>query len=773
MKRILTTLLCLLSIVSIMADEVFTQGSWKVTLVETDGTIKVHHLKADGTYRPVFIGSAAEAAYDNPKGTGRVVTVTDFAHHDATMADVADPTFGPARQLDIAYSKPSNGDDVTMTLHLLFPDGHPYMLTSLTLACDQPIRSNYLAPIYTSKTIVFLTESDHNRMLKVPFDNDSFIRYQRYPLTTSLTSYEATAIYEGDSRNGLIAGAVDHDHWKNGILASAEKTNRLKSFRLQSGISTNETHDVLPHGKLVGTTISSARFFVDFVDDWRLGMEQYTAACRLVVPRRDNWPYGNPVGWMSWNVLEAKNNYSDDLETMRFICEELRPAGFHNGQAAPNVISIDAWSNLSESQERLLCKEAESLGAVVGCYGNPFCLWWGDGDLDKNFYTSSLSRYTGREVVLKANGQPIKYDGAFCLDPTHPAVKASCANWIISQYKKGFRYFKLDFTTCGIIQADSYYNPDVHTAVEAYNEGFTYYCKKVDELPEPVFLTLSISPLFPYQYANARRIACDTWGTINWSEYSMNALSAGWWTDGLYQYNDPDGLPMVGKGDQLYCSMGENRARITNGIAAGMVLMADNFSTGNASGNGNPELSRTRAKTLLCNPDVNAMLAIGRSFYPVYGYDEYQGHSDSAESFAMYRTDSCLYVSVINYGTTDMAGTVPFERLGLDTSVTPVSCIKELWKGDVTDTCSPTSQPDALSYSVPAKDARIYRITLADDTSIRRPFSDGAAGCSDEGTDVFDLLGRPMTDTSAPHGTLTITRQRATDGTARTTKQLK
>ena len=704
-KRILLPLLLLATFISIHADEVFTHGDWKVTVVDADGTLKLHHLKTDGTYRPIFISSAAEADYDTPTGTACTVRATDFAEFTTAVTDTVDAVFGPASRFDIHYTQPANGDNVSLTVHFWFFDQRPSIFTSAELSCPETIRSNRIVPIRTGKTFVIFNSDARNRMLKVPYDNDGFVRYHRYTLTTSMTSYEVSALYEGDSRNGLVIGSVDHDHWKSAILVDAEKNDRIKSLRLQSGISSSETHDVIPHGKIEGNNLSSTRFYVGFSDDWRDEMKSYTDACCLVVPKRETWPYGNPVGWMSWNVLETKNNYTDDLETMQFIGNELRPAGFLNNQQAPNIISIDSWSNLSESQERSLCKEAKSLGSVVGCYGTPFALWWGDDGLDNVYYSSSLSQYKAREVVLTANGQPLKYDGAFCLDPTHPAVKASCGNWIRSQYEKGFRYFKLDFTTNGALQADHYYNPDVHTAVEAYNEGFAYFCKQVDDLDEPVFIVLSISPLFPYQYANARRIACDTWGSINWTEYSMNAITAGWWTDGLYQYNDPDGLPMIGKDDQISNSMSENRARITNGAVAGMVLMADNFSVSNKSGNGNPSVSRLRAKTLLTNPGINEVIGLGRSFRPVYGYGEYQGHSDGAENFAMLRTDSCLYLAVINYSTSaPLSGRLSLERIGL----TPdeIREVRELWF-DTSVTVT-----DVLSYNVPVKDARLYKFTL-------------------------------------------------------------
>ena len=45
----------------------------------------------------------------------------------------------------------------------------------------------------------------------------------------------------------------------------------------------------------------------------------------------------------------------------------------------------------------------------------------------------------------------------------------------------------------------------------------------------PYVISLSIAPIFPGQYAHGRRISCDVFGTINWTEYMLNSLSYGWW----------------------------------------------------------------------------------------------------------------------------------------------------------------------------------------------------------------------------------------------------
>ena len=702
-------LLCsLLLSLSALADDVRTFGRWKVTYVADGHTLKYNYQEDDGSYRPIFVRSVPEATYDNVNGVSRHVTILDFSSVAIESSDV-DDAFGSGTRTDYVFSRPSNGDAVSLTEHVWYYPSKDYLLVSLELAGPGLLRSNYLSPVNCSNTYTLFAANGHNRMLKVPYDNDGFLRYYRYPMTSSMTSYEAAAFYEGDSRDGLVVGSVDHDHWKSAIQATMSNNGKMTKLSLYSGASNSETRDVLPHGKLVGDTISSARFFVGFFDDWRDGMETFAAACNIVQPRRNNWVDGRPVGWQTWGVLEAHNNYQDDKANFQFFHDFLQPAGFTNGKGR-QIMSIDAWSNLSTYDERKLVAQADTIGLLVGCYGNPFCLWWDTNDpscLEQTYYSSSLSSYKAKDVVLRANGKPIAYDGAYCLDPTHPAVKAQAAAWVRQQLEKGYRYFKLDFVTNGIMEADSYYNPNVHTGVEAYNEGFTYYLKQVDKCEDPVFVDLSIAPLFPYHYANGRRQACDTWGTIGWTEYSMNAITAGWWTNGLYQYNDPDGLPMVGHGDQGGTTLAENRSRLTNGIVSGHVLLSDNFSLDNTGGRGNPQLSRLRANSLFTNADVNEMLALTPNFRPVYGYNEFGGSASGSEATVMMTTEEYYYVVVFNYNSeisrAPLTGTLPLADLGITAS--DFSSVKELWTHAAVDATN------GLSYSVPSRDCRIYRFT--------------------------------------------------------------
>lgn len=584
-------------------------------------------------------------------------------------------------------------------MDLVFCTQGDALLARLTLCSKGIVGSNYMAPIATVAPNRF--DGQECRILKVPFDNDGFGRYLFCRLDTAVTSYEVCAIFDGMTRHGLVVGSVEHDHWKSAVQVDAEQGNVIKSLKAFSGVSTEETRDVLPHGSLQGSRVSSARFLLAEADDWRDGMELFASACTMRQPGRRTWDGGTPFGWQSWGVMATKNNLKVDMATADYLAYILRPAGFA-GSDGMQIMSIDAWDNLNAEQKLQLTAHCSKQGQMVGLYRSPFCLWWGEHDnLERPLYNGC--KYSASECVLTAKGQPLRYDGAFCLDPTHPAVKDMISRDMEEARRLGFRYVKADFLCNGCIQADKYYDKEVRTAVEAYNAGMKHFMEqcRLDDGSE-MFIALSISPIFPYQYANSRRIACDTWGKISHSEYAMNAIGGGWWTNGLYQRNDPDHIVLVGN-DKEKETEGENRARLTTGIASGMLLLADNYDiTDDETGCGNPSLSIDRAMLLLQNAEVNALARrIKTSFRPVYGFLPYNGKPGGADNFMVYRDRTDIVIAIVNYDIKSINGKLDLKDIGL----TKAQSIRELWTG--------TNIPlegNMLPYSVPAWDARLYKV---------------------------------------------------------------
>jgi alpha-galactosidase len=206
--------------------------------------------------------------------------------------------------------------------------------------------------------------------------------------------------------------------------------------------------------------------------------------------------------------------------------------------------------------------------------------------------------------------------------------------------------------------------------------------------------------LFPAQYGHAKRIACDAWGSISDTEYTMNGLSYGWWLDNVYTYNDPDNIVL-----SPY-SEGENRARVTSAVITGTYMSGDNFSlSGSYPGNAT---ARTKAQKFLTNPDINNIARMGKSFYPVRGYQP--SLSRGAESLFMYDAGKYVYVVIFNYTTSSANVSIPMSEIGLDMNTT--YSMKELWSG-TTGSVSGT-----LSVTAPMMDAQVYKIDKGNQTGI-------------------------------------------------------
>ena len=587
----------------------------------------------------------------------------------------------------------SDGLRLLTQAFLVGEDGVETWLT-LSMKDSSEVESKYLMPL---KTKVEKADSDR-RFLKVPYDNDDFVRYHVLPLDTAAVSYEVAAVFGGPDRSGIVIGSIEHDHWKSAVSLDHG------CITAYSGVSTKETRDVLPHGSLRGRQVSSARFLITASDDWRRAMELFAKACSQVQEGRRQWKHGAPFGWQSWGVLADKNSFQTDVEVSDYMAHTLRPAGF----CAPDgtqILSIDAWDNLSQEQKAALCRHAKANGQIPGTYVTPFCLWWNEQDLDRPLFPGS--RWTGRDACFKVNGKPFKYDGAFCLDPTHPATHAFFHTVAQGLKDAGFEYFKIDFTCNGMIQADSYYEPSVRTAVEAYNYGFQRFIGELDRDGQ-VFTALSIAPVFPYQYGNSRRIACDTWGSIEQSEYAMNAISYGWWTNALYQFNDPDHLVLVGKdaAQGKVESLGENRARYTTGVVSGMLLIPDVWSISDRSGRGSASLSFQRAKDVLMNEEINRVARLGQAFRPVYGDSQWRPFTGAAENLVVHTEGDETWLAAINYSKEPLIILLPLTDLGLSADSCPR--VRELWMGQEVEVVH-----GAFEVRVPPMDARIFHLSAS------------------------------------------------------------
>jgi hypothetical protein len=500
--------------------------------------------------------------------------------------------------------------------------------------------SNWMGPVVVdSPGGVDLGSYTDCRALYVPWDNDHFVRYNAMPINSTCTGYEVAAFYDNSSRAGLVVGSVTHDTWKTGVSWSGHN-NKLNQLSVFGGAtSTNATWDVLPHGAVAGTNISSPTVFVGYGTDWRAVLEHFAEENARVAPKVA-WTNGVPFGWNSWYAFQTKVSYDKAVAVSDFIKTQLQLHSFSNNAVYVNLDSY--WDRMSSSQLSDFANHCHTNGQKAGIYWSPW-VWWGAPARLSNTVVRGTS-YHYSDLALRTPGGVIQTnDGAIALDPTHPGTLQRVDTFIDQFISEGFDYIKLDFLSHGAMEG-VHYAPAITTGIQAYNQGMRYLLNKINGR---MFISESIAPLFPYQYAHARRIACDTAHKIADTEYEMQSVTYGWWMSGrLYQFNDPDMMEFAG------ASPNANQSRLISAAVSGTVFLSgDDLSS---------TTGQTLALTCLTNPAINAVARIGKTFAPVEG-----NTGTNAADVLVLQHGTEWYLAVFNYTSSATNKLVDFKRAGI------------------------------------------------------------------------------------------------------------
>jgi len=549
------------------------------------------------------------------------------------------------------------------------------------------LQSRWMGPVVMDTTGgVDIGSYADDRALIVPYDNDSFtFNYNAQSINNSGTSYEVSAFYDNSSRNGLVVGSVTHDTWKTGVYFSGA-SNKLNTLNVFGGVTSSDTRDVLPHGLVKGSTIVSPTVFVGYGSDWRTVMEAFADANAAQVPKLA-WNGGAPFGWNSWYAYGTGISYSNATAVSSFIKTNLQTTNFvDNGTVYINLDSY--WNNLSDAQLLAFSSHCHSNGQKTGIYMSPF-VYWNTAAAGSNSFITGSTYYTWSSTYLRTTNGSIITDpnGGIILDGTSPGVRQM--NHYVMNYfaSRGFDFVKIDFLSEGAVEG-VHYDTNVTTGIQAYNQAMQYI---LSENAGRMFLSESIAPIFPYQYAHSRRIYCDAAGNINDTMNTMQAVNYGWWINSrLYQFSDPDMMKFAG------VTANENQSRLINCAISGTVFLNSDDLVSSSG--------QSLALTCLTNAGINEVARAGVSFRPV------EGNTGTGPSTLFVRQDgSTWYVAVFNYTASAVNPSLNLARLGIAGTYTAV----DLWSG-ATSTVSGAT----WSVSLGAMQAKLFRLGTGSTTVV-------------------------------------------------------
>ncbi|SNR38424.1 T9SS type A sorting domain-containing protein [Flavobacterium sp. ov086] len=516
------------------------------------------------------------------------------------------------------------------------------------------------------------------RAVFVPYDNDAWVRYNAYPLNSAdFTASEVTNIYNNTNRKGLVIGSLEHTKWKTGITVNGGGTSSAYVSVIAGWTKKEVTRDTRGHGWVnVGqTSCPSPKVIISANDDWRSGFEEFAQANAALQPKYIfNWTAPKPIGWNSWGAMQTSINLTKVNAVTDFFHDDC-PAF----KTEDNTLFIDLdsyWDNMTDAQLAQFVTYAKSKGFKAGIYWAPFVDW---GKYNRQVEGSS---YNYNQCWTTVNGSPFELDGAYAMDPTSPGTKARI-HYFINRFKAaGFEMVKVDFLTHASIEADSFVNYQLHTGMEAYQEGMKYL---IDEINGTMLVEAAISPnIATGPYVHVRRIACDAYSSIGDSDYTLNSTTYGWWQNQIYDYLDADHV-VFGS-----VTAGENRARLLSSVVTGTITSGDDFSVAGTW--------KAKAQSLLQNNDVMNVARADVNFRPADGNTGY----NAANVFSATDND-VTYVAVFNYSDAVVTNNVSLSRLGLGSGTYTV---KELYSGTTSTT------QGTLSVQLPKADAALYAISL-------------------------------------------------------------
>jgi len=621
-----------------------------------------------------------QAASSVCKNNGVTISSKNYSQRQFTSVMIKD-NFGEGKKFIVSSRK--QGLPELQQVFYTYPGRQSFLME--VILKGSALSSNYMAPLVSEGAEI--GPVGDNRTLFVPFDNDAWATYNAKSMQSKIanTSAEVGAVYEEVSRNGLVLGSVEHGVWKTGVRTMGQ-ANKLVQLEIWGGLADSLiTHDKIPHAKLRGDIIKSPKIMVGYYADWRSGMEEYGKTNRLadppvIVSRKG----ATPFGWNSWGVLQDKISFEKIYKIANFFSDSLKT--FRNGNTL--YIDLDAfWDYIVPGGSKgdfaplkAFADYCHNHGLQAGAYMAPFTDWgWKSGPDRKVEGTE----YTYGDLWTKVNGKYYDFDGGRAIDPTHPGTKKIIA-YIANKLKaSGFTMMKVDFLGHATIEADSFYDKNITTGMQAYRQGMEFL---TSTLGKDMLIYAAISPnLATGRYVHTRRIACDAFKSIENTSYTLNSVNYGWWQTYLYDFVDADHIVFGNE------TLGANHARLASGLITGSLILGDDFSTeGQWKG---------RIKDLLANEDILKLARNGVAFEPLE-----TNTGDKSGRFFTRVIGSSVYLAAFNFSNNPLTEDINLNKLGLDPKNNYQ--VKEVFTNTVSNASG------HLPLSLDQKNVAIYIFTL-------------------------------------------------------------
>ncbi len=626
-------------------------------------------------------------AHSETKIDGDIISSDDFEKHEI-YNDTEKKTVTVTHS---GHSKFSG----TLKQEFTFKDDYITARVIVSTNTRSTISTNYISVMSSYKDSLKL---DNGVFVKIPFDNDMWVQpkfIREKDLGHTITGYEVAAYYNEKTLEALVCGSLTHDTWKSAVDIYHENGS-IMGMSVFAGVSDSQTRDTSLHGYVSGNEVSSPLMFIGVYDDWRDGLVAYGEASAEVVPPKKSVSEV-PFGFNSWGSLQSSVNYGDMVAISGFIKDNLQSI-WQDETNNTVYINVDSfWDYLADNDPYCNMDLDEALksfvevcrknGQKAGIYFTPFAVWYSGEEELKNTVMVG-SDYTYYDAALRRSDGKGLYgmlDGGYALDPTHPGTIARIEDRFNYFISLGFEYLKLDFLTHGALEGEHYLE-EITTGMQAYNYGMA----KIHEICDgKMFVNLSIAPIFPYQYADGRRISCDAFASIDNTRHVLSYLTACFWQKSIYTYPDPDHIVVLGVDENVA------RCRVTSGVISGTsFLVGDDLSNIKEGGS-----DYDRIMSVLGNKDIISVAKLGKMFMP-YNVDP----DKSCAEIYYYDDGNELYIAVFNF---DAARKITLDLnsiagVGKDL----VYGAKELWSGKDIDASS-----GIIEFSVGNNDAAVFKIS--------------------------------------------------------------